>query len=139
MRFKATLTPTSGPGSTISLGDTEIKGVQSVEISAAVHDITTVKIAVIGIDAIVEGGRRGNLCRGCNVGQTIPPCGGRVMAKFRKKPVVIEAEQLIERTEIKTLEGVMVGNPGDWLITGVAGERYPCRDDIFRATYEEVE
>jgi hypothetical protein len=61
------------------------------------------------------------------------------MAKFRKKPVVIEAEQLIERTEIKTLEGVMVGNPGDWLITGVAGERYPCRDDIFRATYEEVE
>jgi len=55
MRFKATLTPTSGPGSTISLGDTEIKGVQSVEISAAVHDITTVKIAVIGIDAIVEG------------------------------------------------------------------------------------
>ena len=61
------------------------------------------------------------------------------MRKFRKKPVVIEAEQLIERTEIKTLEGVMVGNPGDWLITGVAGERYPCRDDIFRATYEEVE
>ena len=61
------------------------------------------------------------------------------MGKFRKKPVVIEAEQLIERTEIKTLEGVMVGNPGDWLITGVAGERYPCRDDIFRATYEEVE
>lgn len=61
------------------------------------------------------------------------------MAKFRKKPVVIEAVQLLERTEIKTLEGVMVGNPGDWLITGVAGEQYPCRDDIFRATYEEVE
>ncbi len=61
------------------------------------------------------------------------------MAKFRKKPVVIEAEQLLERTEIKTPEGDMVGNPGDWLITGVAGEQYPCRDDIFRATYEEVE
>jgi len=61
------------------------------------------------------------------------------MAKFRKKPVVIEAEQLIERTEIKTLEGTMVGNPGDWLITGVAGEQYPCKDEIFRATYEEVE
>lgn len=55
MRFKATLTPTSGPGSTISLGDTEIKRVRSVEIRAAVNDITTVKIAVIGIDAIVEG------------------------------------------------------------------------------------
>ena len=61
------------------------------------------------------------------------------MAKFRKKPVVIEAEQLLERTEIKTLEGVMVGNPGDWLITGVAGEQYPCREDNIRATYEEVE
>ena len=60
------------------------------------------------------------------------------MAKFRKKPVVIEAEQLTARTEIETLEGVMVGNPGDWLITGVAGERYPCKDSIFRATYEAV-
>lgn len=58
--------------------------------------------------------------------------------RFRKKPVVIEAERLTERIEIETLEGVMVGNPGDWLITGVAGEKYPCKDDIFRATYEEV-
>ena len=60
------------------------------------------------------------------------------MAKFRKKPVVIEAERLTERTEIKTLEGVMVGEPGDWLITGIAGEKYPCKDEIFRATYEPV-
>jgi len=58
--------------------------------------------------------------------------------RFRKKPVVIEAERLTERIEIETLEGVMVGNPGDWLIAGVAGEKYPCKDDIFRATYEEV-
>lgn len=58
--------------------------------------------------------------------------------RFRKKPVVIEAERLTERIEIETLEGVMIGNPGDWLITGVAGEKYPCKDDIFRATYEEV-
>jgi len=62
-----------------------------------------------------------------------PPKG-----KFRKRPVVIEAERLTERVEIETLEGVMTGNPGDWIITGVAGERYPCRDDIFRATYEPV-
>lgn len=61
------------------------------------------------------------------------------MAKFRKKPVVIEAERLTERTEIKTLEGVMVGEPGDWLITGIAGEKYPCKDEIFWATYEPVE
>lgn len=59
--------------------------------------------------------------------------------KFRKKPVTIEAVRLTERIEIQTLEGVMVGNPGDWLITGVKGEQYPCRDDIFRATYEPVD
>ena len=58
--------------------------------------------------------------------------------KFRKRPVVVEAEQITDRVEIQTLEGVMVGSPGDWLITGVAGEQYPCRDDIFRATYEIV-
>ena len=61
------------------------------------------------------------------------------MPKFRKKPVVIEAVQLTERMEIETLEGVMVGNSGDWLITGIAGEVYPCRDDIFQATYEPVD
>lgn len=33
----------------------------------------------------------------------------------------------------------MVGGVGDWLITGVSGERYPCRDDIFQATYENKE
>lgn len=59
--------------------------------------------------------------------------------RFRKKPVVIEAERLTERIEIETLEGIMIGNPGDWLITGVAGEKYPCKDDIFRATYEPVD
>lgn len=63
---------------------------------------------------------------------------GGIKMKFRKKPVVVEAERLTERIEIETLEGVMVGNPGDWLITGIAGERYPCKDDIFRATYEEI-
>ena len=61
------------------------------------------------------------------------------MAKFRKKPVVVDAVRLTERTEIKTLEGTMIGNPGDWLITGVAGEKYPCKDDIFRATYEPAD
>lgn len=55
--------------------------------------------------------------------------------RFRKLPVEIEAIRLTERLEIKTLEGTMVGEPGDWLITGVKGEQYPCKDDIFRATY----
>ncbi|AHH98296.1 hypothetical protein [Kutzneria albida] len=39
---------------------------------------------------------------------------------------------------IRTLEDVMHANFGDWIIRGVKGEFYPCRDDIFQATYEEV-
>jgi len=80
------------------------------------------------------------------------------MAKFRKKPVVIEAVQWFpgvkidgvkEATDldspeclgwatIPTLEGVMTVSPGDWVITGVKGEKYPCKPDIFEATYEPV-
>jgi hypothetical protein len=37
---------------------------------------------------------------------------------------------------IATLEGVMQAKPGDWIIQGVAGEFYPCKPDIFEATYE---
>ena len=40
---------------------------------------------------------------------------------------------------IDTLEGGHIVCPGDWIITGVKGERYPCKPDIFKATYEEVE
>lgn len=90
------------------------------------------------------------------------------MAKFRKKPVVIEAIQLSEgltggelaaffgydgfsisclekfRIEygcvyIKTLEGEMRADLLDWIIKGVKGEFYPCKPDIFAATYEAVE
>lgn len=82
--------------------------------------------------------------------------------KFRKKPVVIEAEQF-DGTEdsvvrilamgnkkaraiqavgntlvINTLEGAMEAVPGDWIICGVQGELYPCKPDIFEATYERV-
>ena len=39
---------------------------------------------------------------------------------------------------IDTLEGGHVVCPGDWIITGVRGERYPCKDEVFRATYEEL-
>ena len=60
------------------------------------------------------------------------------MTKFRKKPVEVDAVRLTERIEIETLEGTMIGNPGDWLITGVAGEKYPCKDEVFRATYKMV-
>ena len=91
-----------------------------------------------------------------------------IVAKFRKKPVVIEAFRLNERgliaedwfwdavtrndiithcfgkhypdpawCEIKTLEGTMVANAGDYIIQGVHGEIYPCKTDIFQKTYTE--
>lgn len=78
--------------------------------------------------------------------------------KFRKKPVVIEAVQFTdaltpadlfaflgsfdrvdvskEHMLIDTLEGVMKANRGDWIIKGVKGGFYPCKPDIFEATYE---
>ncbi len=40
---------------------------------------------------------------------------------------------------VDTLEGGHVVTPGDWIITGVKGEHYPCKPDIFEATYERVE
>jgi hypothetical protein len=95
------------------------------------------------------------------------------MAKFRKKPVVIEAIQWSGREQqipeimdlfgadgiprapddphvhpglgftpadgrlmIPTLEGTMTAQPADWIIRGVRGEVYPCKPDIFAATYE---
>jgi hypothetical protein len=85
------------------------------------------------------------------------------MAQFRKKPVVIEAVQyrrgeipgdrfiddgiqggLISFKEddtalIDTLEGSMIARPGDWIIRGVKGELYPCKPDIFAATYHRAE
>jgi len=89
------------------------------------------------------------------------------VSKYRKRPVVIEAVQfdgknygkieewsdravysspVLEHTErnpsgvylqINTLEGVMTAIPGDWIIRGVKGEFYPCKPDIFEATYEK--
>jgi len=60
---------------------------------------------------------------------------------YRKKPIVIEAEQNTSggAVYINTLEGKMRANPGDWIITGVKGERYPCKPDIFEETYEAVD
>ena len=107
---------------------------------------------------------------------------GPVMAKYRKKPVVIEAMQLTGGTAqwhevyqwiehntlgsfepldviegrkpypasgvsidprdgrfiISTLEGLHWADPEDWIIRGVQGEFYPCKSDIFEATYERV-
>lgn len=59
--------------------------------------------------------------------------------KFRKKPVVIEAWQTKVPFTIETLEGTMQANINDWIITGVKGEIYPCKPDIFEATYERID
>lgn len=84
--------------------------------------------------------------------------------KYRKKPVVIEAIQyrdggdiplatkfcstaisqinedtLETRLVIPTLEGDLIVSRGDWIIKGIKGEFYPCKPDIFEATYEKVE
>ena len=74
------------------------------------------------------------------------------MAKFRKRPIVIDAvcfsptngipEGVIQAGPnnfvVRTIEGDMKIEVGDWLITGVEGEKYPCKPSIFEATYEEV-
>ena len=59
--------------------------------------------------------------------------------KYRKKAVVVEAYQNDKEIVIHTLEGDMTASPGDYIITGVNGEKYPCKPDIFRKTYELVE
>jgi hypothetical protein len=86
------------------------------------------------------------------------------VSQFRKKPVVIDAVHwngentgevwdLAEKgaakrekpthlsinsglVHIETLEGTMTAGAGDWIICGVKGEMYPCKPDIFEATYE---
>ena len=58
--------------------------------------------------------------------------------KFQKKPIVVEAYQTDVEITIDTLEGRMVASPGGWIITGVHGEKYPCKPDIFEKTYELV-
>lgn len=61
------------------------------------------------------------------------------MKKFRKRPVIVEAYQTDKETFIDTLEGKMKASPGDWIVTGVHGEKYPCKPDVFELTYEAVD
>ncbi len=81
--------------------------------------------------------------------------------KYRKKPFVVDAVQItadwfdaphpnalhprgvvinpvLRCVEIPTLEGTMIGMIGDYIITGVKGEKYPCKPDIFEMTYEKI-
>lgn len=58
--------------------------------------------------------------------------------KYRKKQIVVEAYQTDKPVIIHTLEGDMRADVGDYIITGIKGEKYPCKPDIFKETYEEV-
>ena len=55
--------------------------------------------------------------------------------EFRKQPVAVQARRLDEPRDIETLEGTMHAEAGDWLIKGVEGELYSCKDSVFRETY----
>lgn len=59
--------------------------------------------------------------------------------KFVKKPVIVEAYQTKKKQVIKTLEGDMIASPGDWIVTGIKGEKYPVKPEIFQKTYEEYD
>jgi len=89
------------------------------------------------------------------------------MGQYRKKPVVIDAIQWLGESsfdelfkftnadnnpgivgmkngrsdiaQIRTLEGIMDAQPNDFIIKGIQGEFYPCKPDIFAATYDKVE
>lgn len=56
--------------------------------------------------------------------------------KFRKKQVEVTAYQTDKTVYIETLEGTMKASKGDWIVTGIKGERYPVKPDIFEKTYE---
>ena len=78
------------------------------------------------------------------------------MAKYRKRPIVVEAEHWHpqrgnvagvcylscypydgdDEPHVHTLEGPLGVSPGDWIITGIKGEKYPCKPDIFKVLYE---
>lgn len=60
--------------------------------------------------------------------------------KARKRAITIDALKvnLPEGFIVRTLEGTMRGNPGDWLLIGVKGEKYPCAAEVFDASYDVV-
>jgi len=56
----------------------------------------------------------------------------------KKKPIAMRCMQINEPFEVETLEGIMKGQPGDWLMVGINGEMYPIADEIFKKTYDLV-
>ncbi len=58
--------------------------------------------------------------------------------KAMKKPIPLDVRCMPETFSVETLESIMQGKAGDWLITGVNGEMYPCDAAIFAKTYDIV-
>lgn len=58
--------------------------------------------------------------------------------KFVKKPVEVTAYQTDKVIFIETLEGTMKAEIGDWIVTGIKGEQYPVKPDIFNETYKAI-
>lgn len=58
--------------------------------------------------------------------------------KAIKKPIAIQCIQIDEPFQVETMEGIMKGKKGDWLIVGVNGEMYPIDEVIFEKTYDLV-
>lgn len=56
-----------------------------------------------------------------------------------KKPIKVRATQINEAFTVDTLEGVHEGAAGDWLMIGVEGETYPCKQHIFEKSYDIVD
>lgn len=79
------------------------------------------------------------------------------MPKFQKKPLIIDAVQWFPgiakggvivpdprsmtqfQPYISTLEGAHLCTPGDWIVSGIKGEKYPVKDEIFRKTYQPID
>lgn len=62
-----------------------------------------------------------------------------MIKEFVKKPVRVKAYQTNKIKLIETLEGTMRADKGDWIVTGINGEQYPVKPDIFEKTYEAID
>lgn len=64
--------------------------------------------------------------------------GGIGVAKYRRKPIVVEAVKITTAIKVETEHGTLEGNPGDFLVTEQNGRQYPVTAESFHKTYEPV-
>lgn len=88
-------------------------------------DVRRYRKKPVVIEAVLHLGDHGDVAAAEDIARW---CGGEVGWGPKADPGIL----------IKTREGTMRADPGDWIIRGVQGEFYPCKPDIFEATYEAV-